>query len=396
MRPISRQSFFALVATLFFAGACSEPPKTSTPAPAPTTPATGSPVTASGKMRIALLLPLSGGAAPIGQSMQQAAEMALFDSGAQELALSAYDSGDDTTTAVEAYRKARTAGAALVLGPLFGTSATALAPLVAQGGANVVSFSNDESAAQRGVWVMGIAAPPQVRRVVDHAIDAGIKRFATFAPQTPYGEQMARTLESHVAVRGGTVVAAELYDPRSYDLMPAARRLASETQAKSGGDGKLAVLVPVPPPRLSPVLSALIAAGLDKTMVQFIGTGVWDIQGIGADTLLQGAWYAAPDPARRADFERRYTSTYGRPPHRLATLAYDGVGLAGHLARLKPGGDFSAEAITNPTGWSGVDGIFRFLPDGRSERALAVIEIQAGRNVVVSPAPGTFTARPVN
>jgi ABC-type branched-subunit amino acid transport system substrate-binding protein len=387
-----RSSFFALVATLILAAACSDAPQTSTPATQPTTPGAGSPVTASGKARIALLLPLSGQAAPIGQSLQQAAEMALFDTGAKELALSVYDSGATPETAVEAYRKARAGGAALVLGPLFGTSATALAPLVAQSGANVVSFSNDESAAQRGVWVMGISAPPQVRRVVDHSVDAGIKRFATFAPQTAYGEQMARTLESHVAVRGGQVVAAELYDANSNDLMIAARRLAGEIK----GEGKLAILVPVAPPRLSSVLASLTAAGFDRAQLQFIGTGVWDVPGIGNDVMLRGAWYAAPDPARRADFERRFTSTYGRPPHRLATLAYDGVSLAGHLARLKPGGDFSAEAITNPNGWSGVDGIFRFLPDGRSERALAVIEIQGDRNVVVSPAPGTFTARPVN
>ncbi len=386
-----RTSFLALMATLILAAGCAEPPQTSTPAKPATTP-TGSPVSASGKARIALLLPLSGNAAPIGQSMQQAAEMALFDTGAKELALSTYDSGSTTDTAVDAYRKARTGGAALMLGPLFGTSATALAPLVAQSGANVVSFSNDEAAATRGVWVMGIAAPPQVRRVVDHAIDAGIKRFATFAPQTPYGEQMARTLESHVAVRGGAVVAAELYDPNSADLMTPAKRLASEIK----GEGKLAVLVPVAPPRLSSALSALTAAGLDKDSVQLIGTGVWDVPGIGTDVMLRGAWYAAPDPARRADFERRFTSTYGRPPHRLATLAYDGVALAGHLARLKPGGDFSAEALTNPNGWSGIDGIFRLLPDGRTERALAVIEVQAARNTVVSPAPATFAPSPVN
>ena len=393
-----RSSFFALMATLFLVGACSEPPQTSTPVRQATTPrpSTGSPTTPSGKVRIALLLPLTGQAAPIGQSLQQAAEMALFDAGAKELSLATYDSGSTPETAIEAYRKARTEGAALVLGPLFGNSATALAPLVGQGGANVVSFSNDEAAATRGVWVMGIAAPPQVRRVVDHAIDAGIKRFATFAPNTAYGEQMARTLESHVAVRGGTVVASELYDANSADLITPAKRLAGETLGRSGGDGKLAVLVPVAPPRLSPALSALTAAGIDKASVQFVGTGVWDVPGIGADSMLRGAWYAAPDPARRADFERRYTSTYGRPPHRLATLAYDGVALAGHLARLKPGGDFSAEAITNPNGWSGVDGIFRFLPDGRTERALAVIEIQGERNVVVSPAPTTFPAMPVN
>ncbi|HEV3491647.1 MAG TPA: penicillin-binding protein activator [Reyranella sp.] len=388
-----RQSLFALATAAFLLGACGEQPQTSTPAALPTTvkASVGSPVTPSGKTRIALLLPLSGGAAPIGQAMQQAAEMALFDTGAKELALAAYDSGDSADTAMEAYRKARTDGVAMVLGPLFGTSAKALAPLVAQGGANVVSFSNDESAAQRGVWIMGIAAPPQVRRVVDYSVDAGIKRFAAFAPQTSYGEQMVRTLESQVTLRGGTVAGVELYDPNSADLVTSAKRLAGALK----GDGKLAILVPVAPPRLSTALAALAAAGLDNKSAQFIGTGVWDVPNVGADAMARGAWYAAPDPARRADFERRFLATYGRPPNRLATLAYDGVALAGNLARLKPGGDFSAEAITNPNGWSGVDGIFRFLPDGRSERALAVIEVQGNRGTVVSPAPGTFV-RPVN
>jgi branched-chain amino acid transport system substrate-binding protein len=388
-----RQSYFALATAAFLLGACGEQPQTSTPAAPPTTvkASVGSPVTPSGKTRIALLLPLSGGAAPIGQALQQAAEMALFDAGAKELALAAYDSGESAESAMEAYRKARTDGVAMVLGPLFGTSAKALAPLVAQGGANVVSFSNDESAAQRGVWIMGIAAPPQVRRVVDYSVETGIRRFAAFAPQTSYGEQMVRTLEGQVSVRGGTMAGVELYDPNSADLVTSAKRLAGALK----GDGKLAILVPVAPPRLSTALSALAAAGLDNKSVQFIGTGVWDVPNVGADALARGAWYAAPDPARRADFERRFVATYGRPPNRLATLAYDGVALAGNLARLKPGGDFSAEAITNPNGWSGVDGIFRFLPDGRSERALAVIEVQGNRGTVVSPAPTTF-ARPTN
>jgi branched-chain amino acid transport system substrate-binding protein len=388
-----RQSLLALAAAALLLAACGEQPQTSTPAaPVPTkTAAAGSPVTASGKTRIALLLPLTGRAAPIGQSLQQAAEMALFDTGAKELALAAYDSGETAETAVEAYRKARTEGSALVLGPLFGTSATALAPLVAQGGANVVSFSNDEQAAQRGVWIMGIAAPPQVRRVVDYAVEQGIRRFAAFAPQTPYGQQMVQTLESQATMRGGTVATVELFDPNSADLATPARRMA---EALKGTD-KLAVLVPVAPPRLSAALAALAAAGIDNKSVQLIGTGVWDIPNIGSEMMLRGAWYAAPDPARRADFERRFLSTYGRPPHRLATLAYDGVSLAGHLARLKPGGDFSAEAITNPNGWSGVDGIFRFLPNGRSERALAVIAVQGNQGSVVSPAPTGF-ASPTN
>ncbi len=390
-----RRSFIVLATAALLLGACSEPPKTSTRTAQSVTvqPKAGSPLTASGKVRVALLLPLSGRAAPIGQAMQQAAEMALFDSSSKELALSAYDSGESAETAVEAYRKARLDGAALVLGPLYGTSASALAPLVNQGGMNVLAFSNDEQVAQRGVWIMGIAAPPQVRRVVDHALETGIRRFATFAPQTTYGEQMSRTLETYVTTRGGTVVGREFFDPNGSNIAAQARELAASAK---GDGGKVAVLVPVAPPLLSTALASLATNGLDGRAVQYIGTGVWDFPGVGAETMLRGAWYAAPDPARRADFERRFVSTYGRPPHRLATLAYDGVGLAGQLARMKPGGDFSAEAITNPNGWSGVDGIFRFLPDGRSERALAVIEIQGDRGVVISPAPTTFAGQPTN
>ena len=387
MRPL-----FAIATVAFLLGACTEAPQTSTATPpATTTPKPGSPITASGKTRIALMLPLSGRSAAIGQALQQSAELALFDTGAKDLALANYDSGDSPDQAAQAYRKARTEGVALVLGPLFGTSAKGLGPLVKEGGANVISFSNDEQAAQPGVWIMGIAAPPQVRRVVDHALSTGIKRFAAFAPMTAYGDQMTRTLQGYVTQRGGQVVATEAF-PENLDLTAAAKRLAD---AINKGEGKTAVLVPVAPPRLSSVLASLSAAGIDNKSVQLIGTGVWDVPGIGSEALLRGAWYAAPDPARRADFERKFVATYGRPPPRLASLAYDAVALAGRLARLKQGGDFSAEAITNPNGWSGVDGVFRFLPDGRSERALAVIEVQSNRGVVVSPAPTTF-ARPVN
>src|SRR5690349_7686618 len=123
-----RLSFLALATVAFLLGACTEAPQTTTPPPPPkpTGPQPGSPTTASGKARIALLLPLSGGSAPIGQAMQQAAEMALFDTGAKELALAAYDSGETGDQAVEAYKKAQTDGAALILGPLFGGSVTAL------------------------------------------------------------------------------------------------------------------------------------------------------------------------------------------------------------------------------------------------------------------------------
>src|SRR5579871_2854476 len=229
---------FAIATVALLLGACTESkPTTATPL-APTGPQTGSPITASGKIRVALMLPLSGRSAPIGQDLQQAAELSLFDTGAKELALANYDSGDTPDQAGGAYRKARTEGVALVLGPLFGPSATSLAPMVKEGGANVISFSNDEQAARPGVWIMGIATPPQVRRVVDHALSVGIRRFAAFAPQSTYGDQMVRTLQAYVVQRGGQVVATEIF-PENLDLTASAKRLSD---AIGKDNGKTAVL----------------------------------------------------------------------------------------------------------------------------------------------------------
>ncbi len=284
-------------------------------------------------MRIALLLPLSGRAAPIGQSLQQAAEMALFDTGAKELALAAYDSGDRRRIPPSRpiARPASTAPP-WCWGRLFGTSATALAPLVEQGGANVVSLLQRRAGRPARRLDHGHRRPAAGRAASSTMPSmSGVKRFAAFAPQTSYGQQMvADHRRARSTIRGGKVAAVELFDANSADPHHAGR---DGWPRRPGRGDKLAVLVPVAPPRLSAALAALAAAGIDNKSVQLIGTGVWDVPDIGAEVMLRGAWYAAPDPAKRADFERRFLSTYGRPPHRLATLAYDGVSLAGHLAR---------------------------------------------------------------
>ena len=115
---------------------------------------------------------------------------------------------------------------------------------------------------------------------------------------------------------------------------PISRRPRNVWPTRLKGEGKLAVLVPVAPPRLSAALAALAAAGIDNKSVQLIGTGVWDVPGIGSEAMLRGAWYAAPDPARRADFERRSSRPTAGRRNRLATLAYD-ARVAGRPARAR-------------------------------------------------------------
>ncbi|MFP4464746.1 MAG: penicillin-binding protein activator, partial [Alphaproteobacteria bacterium] len=81
-------------------------------------------------------------------------------------------------------------------------------------------------------------------------------------------------------------------------------------------------------------------------------------------------------------------------PPRLSSLAYDATAFSVILAYtgLQQNGSpaYDRQSITNPNGFSGIDGIFRFRPDGIVERGLAVLEYKNGRISVINQAPDTF------
>ncbi len=53
---------------------------------------------------------------------------------------------------------------------------------------------------------------------------------------------------------------------------------------------------------------------------------------------------------------------------------------------------FDRASLTNPNGFSGVDGIFRFGQNGLAERGMAILQIGAGRANMLEAAPASFLA----
>lgn len=348
-------------------------------------PMSGPPVSPDGKTRIALLLPLSGNARELGNSMLEAAQMAVFDLGKKDVILLPQDTGDTPEGAVAAAQKALADGAQIILGPLFSASTEAVAPIASAAGVQIISFSNDTAIARPGVYLMGFTVDPQVRRVVGHAVSQGMSRMAVLAPGSPYGQSVVMAMEETARNRGATVQPVSFFDPQGQDLN------ASVTGFAASARGAQAVMVPVGGARLSQVVPLLAYRDLDPRSTKFLGTGLWDVPNIWREGALLGAWYAAPPPESRADFERRFNETYGRMPPRLATLAYDATALAGIIGTKVPGGAaLTAESLNDPNGFAGVDGIFRWSPSGLPERGLAVLEIQRNGIRTISPAPGSF------
>jgi ABC-type branched-subunit amino acid transport system substrate-binding protein len=135
----------------------------------------------------------------------------------------------------------------------------------------------------------------------------------------------------------------------------------------------------------------LQAGNVDLRRVQLLGTGLWDDSRIASDPSLQGGWYAAPDSAGFRNFSTRYRNRYRQEPVRTATLAYDAVALIAALVKTQGSQRFAEPVLTNPSGFAGIDGLFRFRSDGTNQRGLAVLKVAPGGGQVINPPPRAFS-----
>jgi branched-chain amino acid transport system substrate-binding protein len=366
--------------------------------PLPSPPAAPTAAAAPGPPKVALLVPLSGANAELGQAILDAAQLALFEAPSDRLTLVPRDTGGNAEGAARAARAVIADGARLILGPLLAAEVEAIKPLARDAHLNVIAFSTVTELAGGNTFLMGFLPRQEVVREVGQARERGLARFAALAPNSPYGHLMADALRDVAAASGGTVARVEFYDPRAGDTAPAVQRLmprpvasaVPEEAAPRAPPSFDALLLPEGGARLKEIARQVKEAELEAKPVQLLGSGLWDVSDIGSEPALVGGWFAAsPREARRA-FAQRYQAIYGHDPPRLASLGYDAAALAAVLGHGAGGEPFSQQAILDPNGFTGVDGLFRFTPGGLVQRGLAVLEVEPQGDVVISPAPLSF------
>lgn len=374
-------------------------------------------------VRVALLLPLSGSNAKLGQAMLNAAQLAVFNFANKKFELLVHDTKGTPQGASFAASSAISDGASIILGPLLAASVRAVAPLAQAANVPVAAFSSDRSVVGNGTFTMGFLPSAEIWRIVSYARSQGIKRFAALAPNDIYGETVIDAFESAVIKNGGIVSRVQYYDPFASDFSPAVRQLADYDirraellkqrkdledsdnevsrralkrleQLQTIGDLPFdALLLAAGGERLLSIAALLPFYDIDPGKIRMLGTGQWDVPGLGAEPALIDGWFAAPSPEARINFMNTYKSIYGKAAPRLATLAYDATALAAVMAKAESGPDFSILAITKPSGFWGRDGIFRFLPSGIVERGLAVMKVDRRNSKTLSKAPETFQSQ---
>ena len=352
-------------------------------------PVTGE-VLGSGSVRVAMLLPLSatGNAGQIATNFRNAAELALRDFKTAGIQVMIKDDQGTAEGARAAASEAISQGAELILGPLFARSVTAVGTVARGANVPVIAFSSDTTAAAPGVYLLSFLPQSDVDRIVSFAASRGKRSFAALLPNNAYGSLVEAELQRAVAGAGGRVMSSQRYDLDKTSMQTQATSLA--TLVKSGGVD--AVFLP-DAGDAAPFLAQVLAAnGVTADKITYLGSGQWDNdQRVASESNLNGGWYPAPENAGFGSFAKRYQAAYGAAPSRTASLAYDATSLAAGLAGRFGDQRFSQQTLTNPNGFIGIDGAFRFLANGFNQRGLAVYQINRGTAQIIDPAPRTFT-----
>lgn len=377
----SRRSVALAISTLILAG-CQIIPK-SGPAdgragPTPEPSATILPSDSS-RHRVALLVPMTGRNGAIGQSLANAANMAILDTNANDLRITTYDTASNASAAA---RKAIADGNRLILGPLLANNIPAIQSQAASANIPIISFSNDSSAASRNVFIMGHIPEQSIDRAVAYARRNGSIRFGALVPNGDYGQRALGALSVALRKFGGALVSTERYSRGNTSAMSAAQRL----HVRGGYD---TVLIADGAP-----ISEMAAGELrkDSASTLLIGTELWRGEGsLLRNATMQNAVFAAISDQRFGRFSSSYEKRFGRKPFRIASLGYDSVLLTLRMARdWRVGRPFPSNRLREETGFLGVDGAFRFQNSGVVERALAVMEVRDGTFATVDPAPASF------
>ena len=361
-----------------------------------------------GFTKVGLLLPLSGRNQALGQSMLDAAQLALFDVEDAGIVLLPRDT-EGPKGAAGAAQDAIDNGAQILLGPIFADAIRAAGPVARQYRIPLVGFSTDRTVAGGGVYILGFTPQQQVERIVRYSIDQGYKRLAALVPESAYGTMVTEALRNAASKYGGTIVAIESFQETEAALAPPVQRLAARKITAASAEPP----VPGAPPTVQqpeyeyPFDALLIATGggllrtlapmlpyydIEPDKVKFLGTGLWDDVSLKNEPALAGALYAGPSPETGATFSSHFGKIYGATAPRVSSIAYDAVALVAALRRKYPDRPFATSALTDPKGFAGIDGVFRFDREGVAERGLAVIRITPSGMTAVDPAPQEFGA----
>lgn len=349
------------------------------------------------RTKTAILLPLTGEAASLGNSFRNAILMAQLDRDTDEATeVVFYDSKGTANGARNSYLEAEKAGADVVLGPIFSPEVAEIASM--DPSIPVISFTSDTSVLTEGVYSMALLLDQQVQRITDFACQNGQAKIALIGPNNKTGSIVVQSFEkavqscpnmqiSHISMYDDknpdltsavAKIAPPLIDLKKKDLTEEEKELALNPTAERIEFDALFVFEQGV--RLQELVSLLGYYDVTPNLVPFYGLATLRAQ---HNRDLIGSYFADLPQERLRLYKQNYQDAFSEKPIMVSALGYDAISLVSYLSKKDA---LNEKRMLSRDGFLGINGRFRFNEEGTNERLLEMYQIR-GKNRIVKVAP---------
>jgi ABC-type branched-subunit amino acid transport system substrate-binding protein len=325
-----------------------------------------------GSTKIAMLLPLSAGgnAGEKGRKMLDGARLAMEDLGNELITLTIDDTNGDSARAKDLALKAMGSGARAVIGPQELAAVERIAALSGPTRVPVLALAENFEGAP-SVYVLRLNEADSAAAGAAAIAEQGKRKFVLLVPRGAAAQKTEKRVANSLSIYGASLAVTVPYGPVG-GIEKAVADMAAVVEAPE------AIVVVSGDASPLPILAALKAKGFSAGSAAVIGTSRWLERPLD-DPLLQGTYVAALDTSETGPIASRFKARFGYDPDVQVAYAYDAVALSAGIASAVGPDGFSRKVLENRNGFRGTTGLFRFRPDGGSERSMPFYRIENGR-----------------
>lgn len=344
----------------------------------------------AGNGRIALLLPLSGRAAPAGEAVRAGFLDAFYAIPAPNRpSVSIYDVAESDAPSV--YLQAAADGAQVIVGPLTREEVTALADTTdGRITTLVLNFLAEGRVTPANFYQFALSPEDEARAVARRVVAEGRPRGVTLLPANDWGRRVQQAFSDELAALGGAVVATEAYAPGTADFSEIIPRLMQLRAA--GRSGGKRVYQPRQDAGFVFLGGQPVTARLIRSQLRFnfsgrvpayslsdaydpAGSDNLDLNGVSFPDMPWILESEGPVAARREAAMRTWR-TQGQPGTRLHAFGMDAFAV---VMELRRGERAFAQALP------GMTGELRLDSSGRVRRTLEFARVEDGKALLLPP-----------
>ena len=311
-------------------------------------------LSAEEKIKIGLLIPLSGKQSDIGKSVLNAIRLAINKIDNKSIEILPKNTKNDPIETLSAAKELRLEGVKIVIGPIFNNNLIYLDELKEM---IFLSLTNKNINNPKNVISAGINATSQIKTIMKFKKMQDINKTIFLIPNSDFKEEIISAISSskiklkhtHIYETSPTKLTKQIeeitmYQIRKQNLIDEIKRLETSDEVNKklkiknlkkkdtlGGINFDSVIVSDFEEGLKSVFTSFLYTDVSPQRVYYITLNQWFDESFLEETSLQPVYFPSINKENYDKFIDDYKKTYNKNPNQLSFLSYDLMGLVYYI-----------------------------------------------------------------